>query len=73
MLAFGCWFVASAGVSRSLDADLDGSFRSGVKYAKAGVGDSLDVLLDPDCEIADPGALLEVLCELAPTTFCDDD
>ncbi len=36
------------------------------------VGDSLDVLSDnPDCGIADPEALLEELCALAPDAFCD--
>ena len=36
------------------------------------VGDSLDVLADdPNCGIADPDALLDVLCALAPHAFCD--
>jgi len=35
------------------------------------VGDSLDVLADPACEIADPDALLETLCEMAPGPFCE--
>lgn len=36
------------------------------------VGDSLDVLGDDaNCGIADPDALLEELCKLAPDAFCD--
>lgn len=36
------------------------------------IGDSLDVLDDPACEIAQPEQLLEVLCELSPGAFCSD-
>lgn len=36
------------------------------------IGDSLDILSDdPDCGIADPDALLEELCKLAPDAFCN--
>ncbi|MBT3059010.1 MAG: hypothetical protein G8D61_00015 [gamma proteobacterium symbiont of Ctena orbiculata] len=35
------------------------------------VGDSLDILQDPACEIEDPEELLEELCEYAPDAFCD--
>jgi hypothetical protein len=35
------------------------------------VGDSLDILNDPACEIDDPEALFETLCEFAPDAFCD--
>ncbi|WP_316364473.1 hypothetical protein [Candidatus Thiodiazotropha sp. CDECU1] len=35
------------------------------------VGDSLDILEDPACEIEDPEELLEELCELAAEAFCD--
>jgi hypothetical protein len=34
-------------------------------------GDSLDVLQQPECGIADPEELLETLCELSPDTFCE--
>ena len=34
------------------------------------VGDSLDILSDPSCEIADPELLLEELCKLSPDAFC---
>ena len=36
------------------------------------VGGSLDVLDDPACGIADPAALREALCSLAPDAFCDE-
>jgi hypothetical protein len=36
------------------------------------VGDSLEVLDDPDCEIADPDALREALCFWSPEDFCDE-
>jgi hypothetical protein len=35
------------------------------------VGDSLDILQDPACEIEDPEELLEELCEFAPDAFCE--
>ncbi|MCU7817197.1 MAG: hypothetical protein KZQ81_18900 [Candidatus Thiodiazotropha sp. (ex Rostrolucina anterorostrata)] len=35
------------------------------------VGDSLDILEDPQCEIEDSEALLEELCELSPDAFCE--
>jgi len=37
------------------------------------VGNSLDVLSEPQCEIDDPEALLEELCKLSPDAFCVDD
>ena len=37
------------------------------------VGDSLDILSEPQCEIDDPEALLEELCKLSPDAFCADD
>lgn len=36
------------------------------------IGDTLEILEDPACEIADPEALQEELCKLAPETFCED-
>lgn len=36
------------------------------------VGNSLEVLSDPDCGIADPELLLEELCALSPDAFCGD-
>lgn len=35
------------------------------------VGDSLDILQEPECGIADLDGLLEALCGLAPDTFCE--
>jgi len=34
------------------------------------VGNSLDILSNPQCEIDDPKALLEELCKLSPDAFC---
>jgi len=34
------------------------------------VGDSLDILGDPDCEIADVDKLREQLCRMSPDVFC---
>ena len=36
------------------------------------LGDSLDVLVDPDCGIADVDLLLDELCKLSPDAFCED-
>ena len=36
------------------------------------VGDSLDVLNDSQCAIADPELLIEELCSLSPDAFCGD-
>ncbi|MES9814114.1 MAG: hypothetical protein ABW161_04385 [Candidatus Thiodiazotropha sp.] len=35
------------------------------------IGDSLDILEDPACEIDDAERLLEELCEFAPDAFCE--
>lgn len=35
-------------------------------------GDSLDILDDPACGIANTGALLDELCKLSPDAFCSD-
>ena len=37
------------------------------------VGDSIDVLNDPSCGIADPDALFDALCAWAPDALCEDD
>lgn len=34
-------------------------------------GESLDVLSDPQCGIANPGELRDKLCELSPVAFCE--
>ena len=36
------------------------------------IGDSLDILNDPSCGIADPEALFEALCLWAPEALCGD-
>lgn len=37
------------------------------------IGESLDILNDPSCGIADPEALFDALCLWAPEAFCADD
>lgn len=37
------------------------------------IGESLEILDDPSCDIADPDALREALCLWAPEAFCIDD
>jgi hypothetical protein len=49
----------------------DGEF-TGEREELMCVGDSLDVLTDSDCGIAEPELLLETLCTLAPDVFCED-
>ena len=36
------------------------------------IGDSLDILNDPSCGIADPEALFDALCAWAPEVLCFD-
>jgi len=48
----------------------DGEF-TGEREELLCVGESLDVLQEPACEIADPQALRATLCKLAPETFCE--
>ncbi len=36
------------------------------------IGDSLDIIDDPSCGIADPAALAEALCLWAPEALCAD-
>lgn len=35
------------------------------------VGESLDVLRQPECGIADPASLMETLCDVSPDVFCE--
>ena len=45
---------------------------TGEREEVACIGDSLDILDDPSCGIADPAALLDALCSWAPEAFCAD-
>lgn len=54
------------GVSRE-----DGEF-SGERDQLLCIGDSLDILQDPACGIADPEELLDELCKRSPDAFCVD-
>lgn len=61
------------GVGVVLTVALEDGEPTGERAELACVGDSLDVLHDEGCGIADPQALLSTLCELAPNAFCDED
>ena len=50
----------------------DGEF-TGEREEVSCIGDSLDILDDPSCGIADPDALLDALCAWAPEALCFDD
>ncbi len=50
----------------------DGEF-TGEREEVSCIGDSLDVLNDPSCGIADPEALLDAMCAWAPEAFCGND
>lgn len=54
-----------------LAVDMERGEFSGEREEVLCVGDSLDVLEEASCEIADPQALRAALCKVAPETFCD--
>lgn len=60
------------GVGFVMGEALEDGLPTGERADLVCIGDSLDVLHDPDCDIDDPDALLEKLCELSPDAFCDD-
>lgn len=56
-----------------LAAKLDGDGEpTGEREEVTCTGDSIEVLNDPACGIADPAELFDALCEWAPEAFCDD-
>ena len=55
-----------------LAAKLEDDEPTGEREEVTCLGDSLDVLDDPTCGIADPDALREALCFWAPEALCDD-
>lgn len=57
-----------------LAAKLDGDgVPTGEREEVSCIGNSIDVLNDPACGIADPAALFDALCAWAPDAFCFDD
>lgn len=54
-----------------LAVDMEDGELTGEREELVCVGESLDVLQDPACEIPDPQVLLDALCDVAPETFCD--
>ena len=61
------------GVGFVLGVALEDGELTGERDELVCVGDSLEILQDPSCEIEDPEELLEELCELSPDAFCEDD
>jgi hypothetical protein len=61
-----------AGIGFVLAVALEDGEVEGEREELVCVGDSLDILLDEDCEIENPEELLDELCELAED-FCPDD
>ena len=60
------------GVGFVLAVDHEDGVPTGVRDELVCAGDSLALLDDPSCGIADPAALREELCELSPAAFCAD-
>lgn len=59
------------GVGFVLAETMEDGVLTGEREELVCVGDSLDILEEPECEIEDPEELLEELCELSPDGFCD--
>jgi len=62
-----------SGVGFVLAEAMEDGILTGEREELVCVGDSLEILEDDACGIDDPEALLDKLCELSPTAFCDDD
>jgi hypothetical protein len=56
-----------------LAAKLEDGEATGEREEVSCIGDSLDVLDDPSCNIADPDALRDALCAWAPDALCGED
>ena len=66
------YYLPGTGFVLAAKLDEDGE-PTGEREEVSCVGDSLDVLDDPTCGIADPDALREALCAWAPEALCEDD
>ncbi|MCP5312202.1 MAG: hypothetical protein H6955_01510 [Chromatiaceae bacterium] len=60
------------GIGFVMAEKLEDGLATGERAELVCTGDSLDVLHDAACEIADPEALLASLCRLSPDAFCTD-
>ena len=65
------YYLPGTGFVLAVKLDEDGE-PTGEREEVTCIGDSLDVLDDPACGIADPDALLDALCVWAPEALCDD-
>lgn len=66
------YYRAGLGFVLATKLDEDGE-PTGEREEVTCIGDSIEVLEDPSCGIADPEALLEALCAWAPDALCEDD
>ncbi len=65
------YYLAGAGFV--LATKLEDGEPTGEREEVSCIGDSIDVIDDPACNIEDPDELREALCYWAPESFCDDD
>ena len=65
------YYLPGTGFVLAAKLDEDGE-PTGEREEVTCIGDSLDVLDDPTCGIADSDALREALCTWAPEALCDD-
>jgi len=66
------YYLPGTGFVLAVKLDEDGE-PTGEREEVSCLGDSLDVLNDPSCGIADPAALFDALCTWAPEALCIDD
>lgn len=65
------YYLPDVGFVLASKLDEDGQ-PTGEREEVSCIGDSLDVLNDPSCGIADPAALFDALCAWAPDALCAD-
>lgn len=65
------YYLPGTGFVLATKLDEDGN-PTGEREEVTCVGDSLDILNDPSCGIADPEAMFEALCLWAPDALCAD-
>jgi hypothetical protein len=65
------YYLPGTGFVLAAKLDEDGE-PTGEREEVSCIGDSLDILNDPSCGIADPAALFDALCAWAPEALCVD-
>jgi len=66
------YYLPGTGFVLATKLDEDGE-PTGEREEVSCIGDSLDILNDPSCGIADPEALFDALCAWAPDALCFED